>query len=296
MQKITKPIRLKPECISCLLKSRLNFGPADTPVEKKLEYMQRVLKAISELEYHESAPVVVRTISQIQKELFGYSEDFTDIKIHFNNLMLSKVPELEKNLAESEDSLKLAIQYAMTGNYIDFGAMNHVDEGILQKYIDDSADIPVDEREYEALKADIAKAKSIVYLTDNCGEVVMDKLLMKEIKKNNPDATITAIVRGFDVLNDATLADAKQVELSKVAEVKDNGSDIAGTFLDEISDEARDIIFHADVILAKGQANFETMQSCGLNVYYIFMCKCMMFADRFGVPQYTGMLINDKNC
>lgn len=294
MQEIKKPVRLKPECISCLLKSRLDFAPEGTPVEKKLDYMQSVLRAISELEYHESAPVVVRTINMIQKEMFGVSEDFTDVKVYFNDLMMSKVPELQKNLDESEDSLKLGIQYAITGNYIDFGAMNHVDETILQKYMDEAKSIELNESEYASLQNDIADAKSIVYLTDNCGEVVLDKLLMAEIGKRNPNAKITAVVRGADVLNDATVVDAAQVKLEEVAEVMGNGSDIAGTFIDEISDEARELLETADVILAKGQANFETMQECGLNVYYIFMCKCEMFARRFGVQRFTGMLINDR--
>lgn len=294
MQEVKKPLRLKPECISCLLKSRLDFAPEDTPVEKKIEYMQKVLRAISELELHESAPVVVRTINQIQKEMFGVSEDFTDVKVYFNNLMMSKVPELQKNLNETDDALELAIQYAVTGNYIDFGAMNHVDESILQKYMDDAKNIVVNADEYAMLQNDIEKAQSIVYLTDNCGEVVLDKLLMEEIGKRNPKAKITAVVRGADVLNDATLVDAEQVKLYEVAEVIGNGSDIAGTFIDSISDETKQLLDNADVILAKGQANFETMQECGLNVYYIFMCKCEMFAKRFGVPRFTGMLINDR--
>ncbi len=295
MQEVKKPNRLKPECISCLLKSRLDFAPEGTSVEKNIEYMQRVLRAISELEMHESAPVVVRTINQIQKDMFGVSEDFTEVKVYFNDLMMSKVPELQKNLDASEDALKLAIQYAITGNYIDFGAMNHVDETILQKYMDDAKNIEVNTVEYNALQEDIAKAKSIVYLTDNCGEIVLDKLLMAEIAKRNPNATITAVVRGADVLNDATVVDAAQVKLEEVAKIMSNGSDIAGTFIDEISDEARTLLEEADVILAKGQANFETMQECGLNAYYIFMCKCEMFAKRFGVPRFTGMLINDRN-
>lgn len=296
MQEIKKPIRLKPECISCLLKTRLEFAPENTSPEMKIAYMQRVLRAVSELQLHESAPVVVRKINQIQKEMFGVSEDFSDIKVYFNDMMLEKVPELQSTLDNAEDALKLAIQYAITGNYIDFGSMYHVDESILQKYMDNAKNIEVNECEYTALQADIAKAKSIVYLTDNCGEVVLDKLLMAEIAKRNPNVKITVIVRGADVLNDATVADAAQVKLEEVAEVISNGSDIAGTFIDEISDEARKFLQNADVILAKGQANFETMQQCGLNVYYIFMCKCEMFAKRFGVPRFTGMLINDKNC
>ena len=295
MQEVKKPIRLKPECIRCLLSNRLDFCPEGTPIEKKLEYMQCVLRAISEMEYHESAPVVVRTIGMIQKEMFGVCEDFTEIKRHFNNLIMKKTPELKEKIEAANDSFKRAIQYAITGNYIDFGAMYKVDEEVLQKHVADAEKIEINESEYNALRNDIANAKSIVFLTDNCGEVVIDKLLMEEVKKLNPEAKITAIVRGAEVLNDATLMDAEQIGLSDVAYVIDNGNDIAGTALEEIEGEPKELIEAADVILAKGQANFETMQGCGLNVYYIFMCKCEMFAKKFGVPRFTGMLVNDKN-
>lgn len=288
-------IRLNPGCISCLLKSRLEDFPEDTPNEKQIEYMQRVLKALSETPKSVGAPVIVRTINRIQKEMFGYNKDYTHIKSHFNELMIEKAPTVRDKLNKSEDSLRLAIQYAMTGNYIDFGAMNNVDEEQLDQLLDRASDNYVDEEEYVALKADIEKARSIVYLTDNCGEIVMDKLLIEEIQKQNPNAQITVIVRGKPVLNDATMEDAIQVGLTEMVNVIGNGSEIAGTYLEEISTEAKDAIDCADVILAKGQGNFETLRMCGKNIYYIFMCKCEMFAKRFQVPKYYGMLINDKN-
>ena len=288
-------IRLNPGCISCLLKSRLEDFPEDTPHEKQIEYMQRVLKAISETPKSVGAPVIVRTINQIQKEMFGYNKDFTHVKSHFNNLMLEMVPFVRDKLSQSEDSLKLAIQYAMTGNYIDFGAMNNVDEEELQKLLDSSSNNHVDEQEYAALRADLEKAKKVVYLTDNCDEIVMDKLLIEEILKFNPKVEVTVIVRGFPVLNDVTMEDAIQVGLTEMVNVIGNGSEIAGTYLEEISEEAKNVIDSADVILAKGQGNFETLRMCGENIYYLFMCKCDMFAKRFKVPKYYGMLIRDKN-
>lgn len=290
-----EPIRLNPGCISCLIKSRLEDFPENTPREKQILYMQRVLKEISEAPKSVSAPVIVRTINEIQKDMFGYNKDFTHVKAYFNDLMLGKVPAIEEKLIVSKDSLKLAIQYAMTGNYIDFGAMDKVDENELQRFLDDAHNNYVNEAEYEALKKDISSAKEIVYLTDNCGEIVMDKVLVQEIQKTNPDANITVIVRGMPVLNDATMEDAVQVGLTDTVNVIGNGSEIAGTSLEEISEEAKSKMEQADVIFAKGQGNFETLQMCGLNIYYIFMCKCEMFAKRFQVPRFSGMLLNDKN-
>ena len=290
-----EPIRLNPGCISCLIKNRLEDFPENTSREMQILYMQRVLKEISEAPKSVSAPVIVRTINKIQKEMFGYNKDFTHVKAYFNDLMLGKVPVIQEKLEESEDSLKLAIQYAMTGNYIDFGAMNKVDENELQRFLDDAHNNFVDEAEYAALQAEIFNAKEIVYLTDNCGEIVMDKVLVQEIQKANPSADITVIVRGMPVLNDATMEDAIQVGLTDMVNVIGNGSEIAGTCLEEISEEAKAKMEQADVIIAKGQGNFETLQMCGLNIYYIFMCKCEMFAKRFQVPRFSGMILNDKN-
>lgn len=293
---IMELIRLNPGCISCLIKSRLEDFPADTPLEQQIEYMQRVLKAIANTPKNVGAPVLVRTINHIQKEMFGCNKDFTHIKSHFNQLMLEKVPIIREKLELAKDPLKAAIQYAMTGNYIDFGALDKVDEEELQRILDHSADNHVDEQEYLNLRNELKKAEQIVYLTDNCGEIVTDKLLIEEIQKENPGAVITVIVRGFPVLNDATMEDAVQVGLTDMVRVIGNGNEVAGTYLEEISEEAEAVINSADVILAKGQGNFETLRMCGKNIYYIFMCKCEMFAKRFQVPRFSGMLISDKSC
>ena len=153
----------------------------------------------------------------------------------------------------------------------------------------------VDEGVLDALKKDLSEARRIVLLTDNCGEIVLDKLLLKVIKELYPEAELNIMVRGEEVLNDATRKDALEVGLDKVGSVVDNGTEIAGTFLDAVSKDALQILEEADVILSKGQANFETLRGCGKNIYYIFLCKCDMFANRFGVPRFTGMMINDRD-
>lgn len=293
-RKYMESIRLNPRCISCLIKSRLEDFPGNTPLEQQIEYMQRMLSAIAKAPKNVGAPVLVREINKIQKEMFGYNQDFTQIKLHFNELMLGKAPHIREKLDMSEDPLKLAIQYAMTGNYIDFGAMDKVNEEKLQRLLDSAVNNHVDGQEYLALRTDLEKADNIVYLTDNCGEIVIDKLLIEEIQKLNPKAAITVIVRGAPVLNDATMEDAVQVGLTSMVRVIGNGNEIAGTHLDEISKEAKELIDSADVIFAKGQGNFETLRMCGKNIYYIFMCKCEMFAERFQVPKFSGILISDK--
>ena len=290
-------VRLKPECIECMLKHHLNACPEGTDTKTKLEYMKQLMKIIVEARLEDSAPTLNPAIHKLQKDMFGMVlYDYTEIKKHYNELMMGKVPAIEKEILASEESLKAAIQYAMTGNYIDFGAVDNVNEEDLNKYLSVAKEISVNEEEYHSLKTDIKKAKNLVYLTDNCGEVVMDKLLIEEIIRQNPELHITVIVRGEEVLNDATMVDAEQIGLTSIVKVIGNGSDIAGTSMWDISKEASDLMEQADVLIAKGQGNYETLQQCGLNIYYLFLCKCMMFANRFQVPQFTGMLINERNC
>ncbi|NCB36811.1 MAG: DUF89 family protein, partial [Clostridia bacterium] len=148
--------------------------------------------------------------------------------------------------------------------------------------------------EYARLRDNLQSASSVVYLTDNAGEIVLDKLLLRRWKALYPSVSFTALVRGAPTLNDATLEDARATGLTEVVPVLGNGSALAGTLWSEISEEARTLLSGADLIISKGQANFETLSGCGLNVYYLFLCKCDYFTRRFQVPRLTGMLVNER--
>ena len=287
--------RLRPECITCLLKQNLEAFPENATTDMKLEYMQRVLKLLAEAPKDFGAPVLVRNINDIQKEMFGFEKDFSEIKRYFNQVMLEKEAEIAENIQGAQKPLERAIQYTMVGNYIDFGTMNNVNENQLDTLLNEVEGYRVNSTEYAALKEDLTSAQSIVYITDNCGEIVLDKLFIKEIQRQFPKVKVTALVRGGAVLNDATMEDAVQVGLTGMTKVIGSGSNIAGTCLEMLSEEARQEIERADVILAKGQANFETLRMCGMNIYYIFMCKCEMFAREFQVPKFTGILVNDRH-
>lgn len=292
MRKI--PFRLNPDCIRCLVNGQLNRCPQDAAAEQKVTYMQAVLQMIAEAPTSDSAPVIVNKIKKLQKDMFGIEKDFGEIKKHYNQVMLEKEPEIRSHIKDVEDRLKAALQYAMIGNYIDFGAQIQVSEQKLESMLQDAAAIKIDERIYTRLLGDLEKAQKLVYLTDNCGEIVMDKQLIQTLKEVYPKIEITAVVRGYPVVNDATLEDAGQVGLTECVKVIGNGTDIGGTCLEKLDPVAYTALQEADVILAKGQGNFETLQQCGLNIYYIFLCKCEMFSKKFDVPMYTGMLVSER--
>ena len=292
MQDIPK---LKSVCVSCMLNSRINQFPPDASEEKKVEYMTRVLKELGEMKDSHGPVLATRNIVKLQAELFGKKQDYSELKSKFNQFVMEKVPFLKNEIEKADDSLKRAVQYGIVGNYIDFAVMDHVDENQLEQLFIDASEYVLDEAVYQAMKQDVCNANRIVYLLDNCGEIVIDKLILEVIKSMNPQAEITAIVRGEEAMNDATMEDAEQVGLNELVKVIGNGSDILGTCLKYISEEARTVIEEADVVLSKGQGNFETLLGYDKNIYYIFLCKCEMIAEMFGVPKFSPMLVKENS-
>ena len=279
--------RLNPQCISCLLNKHLNNL-------QKTEYMQGILKIIGNADISTSAPEIVEQINEFKASL-GETSDFSEIKRYFNELMLSFEKEIEMQIETSKNPLKTALKYAMVGNFIDFGAMDNIQEEKLKENLNNAKSIYINDDEFKKFESEISTAQSIVYLIDNCGEIVLDKLLIKQILRLNSGVKINAIVRGKPVLNDCTIDDAKQVGLYEIVNVFGNGTGIPGTVLNKISPEAKSLVDSADLIISKGQGNFETLHHCGKNIYYLFLCKCKMFAERFGVDTFTGMFINEMN-
>lgn len=286
--------RLNLRCVTCLLNKHLKGIPDTLSDVEKLRYTQGILKIIGDADISMSAPEIVEQIDEF-KQSYGGVADFTEIKKFYNNFLMGFEREIEANIEKSKNPLKMAVKYAMAGNYIDFGAMESVDEKALAKTLKEADKIALDETEFVRFEAEIKNAKTIAYLTDNCGEIVLDKMLIKQILKLNKNVKLNVIVRGLPVLNDCTSDDAMQVGLDKLVDVLGNGTAIAGTVLNKISPNAKEVIENADLIISKGQGNFETLNHCGKNIYYLFLCKCEMFANRFNVQKFTGVFINDKN-
>ena len=283
-------------CIGCILK-RQEERIRELPFAEEVKegFMKELCGIIANAPMEATSPVIVAAIRELVKKYFDIVDDYEGEKKHYNELMISSEDVLLLMIESAEEPLKEALRLARIGNYIDFGALNEVNDKKLGELFAESENDTVDEKEWEALKADMEKGQSLVYLTDNCGEIVLDKLFIKEIKKAYPKLDITVIVRGGNVLNDATMEDAKAVGLTEVVKVIGNGSNIAGNSLGYISTEAEESIRSADVVISKGQGNFESLNGCGLNIYYLFLCKCDWFVRRFQMKRLTGVLVNDRN-
>jgi len=288
-------MKLCSECINCLIGRQMNNIKKFTDEDLKTDYMRKVLKIISEFDKNYTAPVILEELNKTYTEFFGEIISFEDVKKEFNTLMLRLESEIEEKVISSSDPLKTALTYCLTANYIDFGAVRDVNTDTLFKLFDELSNVQLDSDTYESLKNDLKNGNSLVILHDNCGEAVLDKTLIKVIKKLYPSLSISSVVRGKAVLNDVTLKDAEFIGLCDLVPVYENGTGIPGTQLDRINTQTKELIKNADVIISKGQGNFETMSGCGLNVYYLFLCKCDNFVKIFNTEKNAGMFINEKN-
>ena len=284
-------LRMNPYCLACLVSKQLKVPEgADEPA--RLEYIRSMLRLAADAPDELTAPELNSMLDKLRADTFGVSEDYTERKSRFNQLMLSLEPELAAAVTDAPDRLFRAVGFAIAANYIDFHAQDNVTDSALRALL--FGDVNVDATAYQYLQSELKRAARLVYVTDNCGEIVADKLLLSQIRALLPKLDVTIIVRGGDAAGDATLPRAREVGLDNLAPVISNGVRVAGTPLRLISQEARAALDNADLIISKGQGNFETLCGSGLNIVYLFLCKCEMFACRFNVPRCTGMLLAER--
>ena len=288
-------MKLNPFCMCCALNKQEQKIRHYPDMEKKTEYMKKVMALMSNTEEKDCAPSLSVDIQKLYSSFWNCPmEDFTEIKKEFNQLMLNMEVSIEDKIRKSNDPLEKALLYARIGNYIDFAALSNVDQSTVITLLDEKSSEALDEKEYKNFLHDLSSAKKLVYLTDNCGEVVLDKMAVKILKEQYPNLDITVIVRGYPVVNDATMEDAEEIGLTDLVNVIGNGSNVDGTWIPGISSESRELLYNADLIIAKGQGNFETLNDCGLNIYYLFLCKCDLFQRRFHAENLQGMFLNER--
>ena len=288
-------MKLNPFCMCCALNKQEQKIRHYPDMEKKTEYMKKVMALMANTEEKDCAPSLSVDIQKLYSSFWNCPmEDFTEIKKEFNQLMLNMEVSIEDKIRKSDDPLEKALLYARIGNYIDFAALSNVDQSTVITLLDEKSSEALDEKEYKNFLHDLSSAKKLVYLTDNCGEVVLDKMAVKILKEQYPNLDITVIVRGYPVVNDATMEDAEEIGLTDLVNVIGNGSNVGGTWIPGISSESRELLYNADLIIAKGQGNFETLNDCGLNIYYLFLCKCDLFQRRFHAENLQGMFLNER--
>jgi uncharacterized protein with ATP-grasp and redox domains len=282
------------DCIACIVKKADKL--ADKYIKdkrRKYNFMKQVLEEIIDTEYDRSSPIIDAKFFRIAKKELGVEDIYKEEKGFFNDKLLSMEKEIEKMLDSSEDGLFDSLKIASAGNIIDFSALSDINIDFVKSIINETVGKYFDEELFNRLKNELKDAKSLLYLGDNTGEIVLDKIFIKEIKKHYPNLKITFATRGKAIFNDVTEEDAYYVEMDKHADIINNGADLPGTDLLEVSEKFKEVFNEADVIIAKGQGNFESLSGCGKNIYYLFLCKCDMMIQKLSAGRYSNMFISE---
>ena len=257
-----------------------------SPEEKK-QFAGEMFGLFNNVKTELSIPALSRELHLLLKKNSNNPDPYKEVKWQSNDLVLGMYAELENLVLNSVNQFDSALRLAIAGNIMDFGVSNDFD---LQVTIDKvmHSDFAIDDS--IELNQAISQAKTVLYLGDNCGEMVCDKLFIETMMHPN----LIYAVRGAPVINDATLADAKYVGMDLVADIISNGYDAPSTILEQCSSEFLEVFNRADVIISKGQGNLEgLLGKTRKAVYSLLMVKCDVIADALGVKK--GDFVVSKN-
>lgn len=285
-------MKLDYECRGCLYRSQLKKVEREQTDALKLEGFKNGVRRLCDNPPPDyCAPLLMRDIDRLHREFFGAGIDYSREKSAFNLKLLAMEEQLFSRVMNCSDPIGEGLKFAMASNYIDFARLSDLNEDSVKTVLEAAERACADERSLRSLKNDLASAAGLCYLHDNCGEVVLDKILIRAIKQLYPKLSIASVVRGFPIINDVTEYDAREVGLTEVCRVIGNGSDVPGTYLKEISPEVKELLDSADVIISKGLGNLETLYGEGYKIYYAFTCKCEHISWQFGYPLWSAALV-----
>jgi len=267
------------DCIPCFVRQALDSARLATDDEQIHEQVVReVLRLAAGLDMSQSPPAIGQQIHRLIRELIGNNDPYYELKQRFNHLAMRMCTELAERVRTSQDPLETAVRLAIAGNIIDLGVKTSIAESEIERIINDSLTADFNGQQIEEFRSAVRQAVKILYLADNAGEIVFDCLLIELL----PYEKITVVVKGEPVINDATMEDAKFAGLTEMTEVIDNGSDGPGIILETCSQSFRDRFENADLIIAKGQGNYETLSDLDKNIFFILKAKCPVIARDLG--------------
>ncbi len=259
------------DCIPCFLRQTLETARIATRDERKIrEALDKVCLLLPEISFDAPPPEIGREIYKTINRVIGIEDPYYNIKKEHTRYLLVLYPDLKKRIASSSDSLLSAIKFAIAGNIIDFGPNSDFD---VEKEIEKAPHYNFAIFDYTEFKKALQNSHNILYLADNAGETVVDRILIEEIGK-----PIKYAVKGRPVINDATLEDARDAGIHRIAEIISTGCDAPGTILKYCSKDFLKIYENANMIISKGQGNYEALSSEDRSIFFLLKAKCPIIA------------------
>lgn len=274
------------DCLPCFIRQALEAVRHATPDEKLHEtVLRKVMSFVANMDLNQSPPMMGQKIHRLVRQLSENADPYKKIKDESNRYALKLVPSLEKRFDGFPDPVEAAVRLSIAGNIIDFGVNREITPEVIAQTIDKSMDNPLFGNP-ETLQNFSFSGKKVLYLGDNAGEIVFDRLLIERLSAGQ----IVFCVRGGPVLNDVTYADAEQVGITDLVEVIDNGSDAPGTVLGDCSSPFMQHFHDADIVIAKGQGNFETLSDVKKPIIFLLQAKCPVIARHIGCEIGTAVI------
>ncbi|MBI9017794.1 MAG: DUF89 family protein [Phycisphaerae bacterium] len=270
------------DCISCFIKQAIEVGRLvsdDEIVHHKL--IRKVVDRLRDYDFQLSPPEMGQYIYEQARLISGVKDPYKKQKKDFNHFATELYDEFHQAVTQSADPVRAAILLAISGNIIDFGTGHSMDHDKIDENIRKTIAEPLDDTVLTQFKEQTASAEKILYIADNAGEIVFDKLLIELL----PTKKITVVVRGGYIINDVTMQDAIDIGLTDIVTVIDNGDNSPGCVLDRCSDQFKQALAETDMVIAKGQGNFESLENSGYNIFFLLKAKCSVLAKHIGVKQ-----------
>lgn len=248
----------------------------DAEIQERV--LRQTLRLAAEMPFDHSPPWMGQQIHRLLREATGNDDPYREAKCQANELALSLRPTLEQRVRGAADPFAAAAHLAIAANIIDLGCKSRIPDEAVLEAIDRALSEPFDAEAVDDFRRAVRSAKDILYLADNAGEIVLDRLLIEQM----PMERITVAVRGSPVINDATREDAAAAGLTELVKVIDNGSDVPGTILESCSPAFRRVFEQAELVVAKGQGNYETLNQVNQRIYFLLKAKCPVIARDLG--------------
>ncbi|MEG0775385.1 ARMT1-like domain-containing protein [Clostridium sp.] len=285
-------MKVSRECIHCLARQAVEIAQeATNNVKIQEEIIKRSMKELGEMDFNETAPEIAFRMHQHAKNITGINDPYVALKEQYNEIAEEIYERItkEKWLDKAEDSFDMACRLAIAGNIIDFSVGLKLEPADILKSVEDSIKHNIFGTGTTALKEAVEKSNKIMYIADNSGEIIFDKFLLEKL----PLHKVTFVVKGGPIVNDATMADAISAGIVNLVKVIDNGHSSQGTILKHCSRAFVREFNEADLIISKGQANFETLSDIkDKAIFYLLRAKCSSVASAIGCKSMQYVLTN----
>ncbi len=271
-------MKTTPDCVGCLVRQAMSTLSRTMPEgpERTLA-IRNVLLESTALDFDLPPPVLTGRLQAVLRGITKVDDPYLGEKRRYTQLALRLLPKLEEEVTAAPNPYLAAVRLAIAGNVIDFGAKSSLTEAEVLDALHAATNAPL-HGEPEELEHLAARATSILYLADNAGESVLDTLLLSRL----PKGRVTIAVRGRPILNDVTEADARTAGMEQFGTIVSNGSDVPGTHLQSCAPGFLSLFRRADLIISKGQGNYETLLGEKAPTFFLFRVKCQLVADMTG--------------